>query len=187
MAHRSHATLGIKDQSLRHLPRLGTAQAIMQIVGRHGFRGLYAGLGLHATRDCLGTGLYFAIYETGKQLMSTCLGESHTSLGSSMAAGALCGVLPWFCVSIPLQIINIPAFNRETDIIFQTYTLDTRKTRAQSILLGKAKEIGEASMAAARSSVYRGLSVILCRTAVQNMLLLSTFEYLKARISELEG
>jgi hypothetical protein len=71
--------------------------------------------------------------------------------------------------------------------VLQTYTLDTRKTRAQSILLGKAKEIGEASMAAARSSVYRGLSVILCRTAVQNMLLLSTFEYLKARISELEG
>ncbi|KAL1957152.1 hypothetical protein VTO42DRAFT_6295 [Malbranchea cinnamomea] len=165
IAHRSHASSdSAKNQSLRHIRRLGTFEAISQIVSRHGFRGLYAGLRLHATRDCIGTGLYFAIYETGKQLMAKYRGEDQSSLWSSMAAGALCGVLPWFC----------------------TYSLDTRKTRAQSILLGKAKEIGEASMAAARSSIYKGLSVILCRTALQNMLLLSTFEYLKARIAELE-
>lgn len=42
-------------------------------------------------------------------------------------------------------------------------------------------------MAVARSSMYKGLSVILCRTAVQNMLLLSSFEYLKAQIAELDG
>jgi Mitochondrial carrier protein. len=69
----------------------------------------------------------------------------------------------------------------------QTYPLDTRKTRAQSILLGKTKEIGEASAATARSNIYKGLSVSLLRTCVNNMVLLSLFEYIKTKINELDG
>lgn len=85
-------------QPIRNIRRLGTMEAISQIIARHGFRGLYAGVKFHATRDCIGTGLYFAIYETGKQLMAKYLGEDHSSAWSSMAAGALCGILPWFFV-----------------------------------------------------------------------------------------
>lgn len=77
-------------------------------------------------------------------------------------------------------------FNSEADLSApQTYPLDTRKTRAQSVLLGKTKEIGEASMAVAKSSMYKGLSIILIRTGVNNMILLSIFEYIKARIDQL--
>lgn len=68
----------------------------------------------------------------------------------------------------------------------QTYPLDTRKTRAQSVLLGKGKEIGEASLAVAKSSMYRGLSIILLRTAVNNIILLSLYEYITASIKDLE-
>lgn len=68
----------------------------------------------------------------------------------------------------------------------QTYPLDTRKTRAQSVLLGKTKEIGEASLAVAKSSMYRGLSIILLRTAVNNIILLSLYEYITASIKDLE-
>lgn len=70
--------------------------------------------------------------------------------------------------------------------INQTYSLDTRKTRAQSILLGRTKEIGEASMAVSRSSMYKGLSVSLMRTSFQNMILFSIFEYTKSQINSLE-
>ena len=68
----------------------------------------------------------------------------------------------------------------------QTYPLDTRKTRAQSVLLGKTKEVGEASAAVAKSSMYKGLSIILIRTGVNNMILLSMFEYIKMRIDQLD-
>ncbi|OJJ44784.1 hypothetical protein ASPZODRAFT_738941 [Penicilliopsis zonata CBS 506.65] len=154
----------VADPSLRHKPRLGTIEAIQQIVRRHGVRGLYTGFGLHALRDTIGSGLYFSVYETVKQLAANEMGQDKSPFGGPMIAGALCSTVPWFC----------------------TYPLDTRKTRAQSVLLGKSKEIGEASMAVAKSSMYKGLSIILFRTAINNMILLSLYEYIKMRISELE-
>lgn len=77
------------------------------------------------------------------------------------------------------------SFPETNCITVQTYPLDTRKTRAQSVLLGKSKEIGEASLAVAKSSMYKGLSIILIRTGVNNMILLSMFEYIKAQIDQL--
>ncbi|KAL2836241.1 mitochondrial carrier domain-containing protein [Aspergillus pseudoustus] len=154
----------VRDPSLRSKPRLGTIEAIRQIVKRYGFRGLYTGFKLHAMRDTLGSGLYFAVYETVKQIAARELGPDKSPFGAPMIAGAICSTVPWFC----------------------TYPLDTRKTRAQSVLLGKTKEVGEASAAVARSSMYKGLSIILIRTGVNNMILLSIFEYIKMRINELD-
>jgi hypothetical protein len=53
------------------------------------------------------------------------------------------------------------------------------------VLLGKSKEIGEASVAVAKASMYKGISIILIRTGLNNMILLSMFEYIKAKINEL--
>lgn len=166
ISNRSHASVGAAaaNSSLRDVPRLGTLQAIKRIVSRHGFSGLYTGIRLHALRDTVGTGMYFAIYETTKQLVSTYHGDGGLPFGGPMIAGALCGVIPWVC----------------------TYRLDTLKTRAQSVLLGKSREINEATAAVARSSMYKGMSVVLLRTGVQNMILLSTFEYFKTKINALE-
>ncbi|CAG8891233.1 unnamed protein product [Penicillium egyptiacum] len=152
-----------RDPSLRHKPRLGTVQAIKQIYVRHGFWGLYTGFRLHALRDTVGSGLYFSVYETVKQVAAKELGQDKNPFGAPMLAGAVCSTVPWFC----------------------TYPLDTRKTRAQSVLLGKSSEIGEASQAVAKSSMYKGLSIILIRTGVNNMILLSIFEYIRIRIDEL--
>ncbi|WEW55532.1 hypothetical protein PRK78_000963 [Emydomyces testavorans] len=165
MANRAQASPGaaLKNSPLRHAKRLTTVQAIKQIVSRHGIGGLYTGVRLHALRDTIGTGMYFAIYETTKQLISTYQGDYGSPFGASMAAGALCGLVPWIV----------------------TYGLDTRKTRAQSILLGKSSEISEATIVAARSSTYRGMTVLLLRTSVQNMILLSSFEYFKKKINAL--
>lgn len=153
----------VRDLSLRHKPRLGTLEAIKQIVQRHGFRGLYTGFRLHTIRDTIGSGLYFSVYETVKQLAAKELGPERSPFGP-MIAGAICSTVPWFC----------------------TYPLDTRKTRVQSVLLGKTKEIVDASRAVAHSGMYKGLSIILIRTGLNNMILLSLFEHIKMRIDKLE-
>lgn len=90
-----------RDASLRAKPRLGTLEAIKQIVRRHGVRGLYTGFHLHAMRDTLGTGMYFGVYEIAKQVAAKELGESKGPLGAPMIAGAICSTAPWFCVSDP--------------------------------------------------------------------------------------
>lgn len=54
------------------------------------------------------------------------------------------------------------------------------------MLLGKTKDISEASAAVAKSSMYKGLSIILIRTGVNNMILLSIFEYIKMKINQLD-
>ncbi|KAJ5368648.1 uncharacterized protein N7496_008408 [Penicillium cataractarum] len=164
VSNRAQAAPGAaRDPSLRSKPRIGTVEAIRQIIKRHGFRGLYTGFHLHALRDTVGTAMYFGIYETVKQVAAKEIGSDQSPLGAPAIAGAICSTIPWFC----------------------TYPLDTRKTRAQSVLLGKTKEIGEASVAVAKSSMYKGISIILVRTGVNNMILLSLFEYIKARIDEL--
>ncbi|KAL1994307.1 hypothetical protein VTN49DRAFT_2976 [Thermomyces lanuginosus] len=167
MSHRSQARPdAVRDPRVRQLPRLGTIQAFRRIVSRHGLRGLYTGYHLHAMRDMIGTGLYFGVYETVKQIIAKEMGKSAQSpFGPPMVAGALCGTVPWLV----------------------TYSLDTRKTRAQSILLGRSEEIGEATVAVARSSMYKGLTVSLLRTSFQNMILFSLFEYTKMKINALEG
>ncbi|KAJ5949689.1 mitochondrial carrier [Penicillium verhagenii] len=152
-----------RNPDLRRKPRLGTVQAIRQIVKRHGFRGLYTGFRLHVLRDTVGSGLYFSVYETVKQVAAKELGDNKSPFGAPMIAGAICSTVPWVC----------------------TYPLDTRKTRAQSVLLGKSKEIGEASAAVAKASMYKGMSIILIRTGLNNMILLSMFEFIKAKITEL--
>ncbi|KAJ5191117.1 Mitochondrial carrier protein [Penicillium cinerascens] len=164
MQNRAQAAPGaVRNPALRNMPRLSTVQAIRQIISRHGFRGLYTGFGLHCVRDTIGSGLYFSIYETVKQVVVRQLGESQSPFGPPAIAGAICSTLPWFC----------------------TYPLDTRKTRAQSVLLGKAQEIASASKAVAGSSMYRGLSIVVLRTGINNMILLSIYEYIKFQINNL--
>ncbi|RJE25542.1 Mitochondrial carrier protein [Aspergillus sclerotialis] len=166
VANRSQAAPdAAQDSTLRSKPRVGTFEAIGQIIHRHGVRGLYTGFHLHMIRDTIGTGLYFGIYETVKQVTASQIGQDKSPFGGPMIAGAICSTVPWFC----------------------TYPLDTRKTRAQSVLLGKNKEIGEASVAVAKSSMYRGLSIILMRTAVNNIILLSLYELITQKINNLEN
>ena len=106
MANRSQASAsGVKDPALRNMPRIGTVEAIKQIVSRHGFRGLYTGYSLHAIRDTIGTGLYFGIYETAKQTIAAFSGreQNQSPFGPPMLAGALSGTIPWICVSGDLR------------------------------------------------------------------------------------
>lgn len=89
-----------RDPALRSRPRLGTIEAIRQIVRRHGFLGLYTGFRIHAMRDTMGSALYFSVYETVKQVAAKELGTDDKSpFGIPAIAGAICSTVPWLCVS----------------------------------------------------------------------------------------
>lgn len=99
VSHRHQAEPdAIRDPKLRNARRLGTFQAFKQITQRHGLLGLYTGYHLHALRDTIGTGLYFGIYETVKQIITKELGKQQSPFGAPMVAGALCGTIPWILV-----------------------------------------------------------------------------------------
>ena len=100
MSNRAQASPdALRDPSLRNKGRLNTIEAVRQIVRRYGFRGLYTGFHLHALRDTVGSGLYFGVYETVKQIAAKELGPDTSPFGGPMIAGAICSTVPWFCVS----------------------------------------------------------------------------------------
>lgn len=80
---------------------------VRKIVSKHGLGGLYKGMHLHILRDTIGSGLYFGIYETTKQVISTSLGEHQPTFGAPMAAGALSGTIPWLLVrTLIMSLVN---------------------------------------------------------------------------------
>lgn len=65
------------------------------------------------------------------------------------------------------------------------------KTRAQNMLVGDAakfaeKVAAEGAKAAARSSKWKGIEMMILRSSVQNMIQMSIFEYSKGLVNELE-
>lgn len=49
-----------------------------------------------AVRDTLGTGIYFATYESSKQILTTVSGkDAHKNPIAVLVAGALCGIVSW--------------------------------------------------------------------------------------------
>lgn len=115
VANRAQAASG-GDTSLRSKPRIGTFEAIRQIVKRRGLLGLYTGFHLHALRDTVGTAMYFGIYETVKKVAAKEMGSEQSTFGAPAIAGAICSTIPWFCVSIS-PIYQIPRRSDESLIV----------------------------------------------------------------------
>ena len=89
----------------------GTFRTAQNIVRNHGFRGLYAGFRLHLLRDAIGTTIYFATYESTKQmLVKLQKSDSPTSPLSVAVAGGMCGLVSWACVSTRHPIAQLPQF-----------------------------------------------------------------------------
>lgn len=108
----------------------GTFKTLANIVRHRGFAGMYTGLNLHLckifplpyrfghlanafiVRDTLGTGIYFATYESGKQLLTTFSGkDAHKNPIAVLAAGALCGIVSWAMIcmclfTLPMVIMS---------------------------------------------------------------------------------
>ncbi|ETN46003.1 uncharacterized protein HMPREF1541_00186 [Cyphellophora europaea CBS 101466] len=150
----------------KNVGRVSSMDSARQIIAERGVSGLFTGFRLHFYRDVLGTGLYFGIYETLKQSINSAYGADKVNApGAVMFAGAACGVLSWT----------------------MTYPLDTMKTQAQNRLVGLgAKAAADATKASARTlSKWKGLEMVILRSALQNMIQMSIFEYLKVQIDDL--
>ena len=86
----------------------GAFRTAQNIVHNHGFKGLYAGFRLHLLRDTIGTTIYFATYESTKQmLVKLQKSNSPTSPLSVAVAGGLCGLVSWACVSSSFETLTM--------------------------------------------------------------------------------
>ena len=118
-------------------------------------------------RDTLGTGIYFATYESGKQLLVKFQGsDSPTSPLSVAISGGLCGLVSWACI----------------------YPIDSAKTHYQRNCLTKARgqPVTVPKIQFFNMAMYRGLGVSMARSCVINAIFFSSFELVKKRINGLE-
>lgn len=79
--------------------RVGSLDAVKQIVRRRGLLGLYTGFQLHLARDTIGTGVFFGVYESTKMAITAYRGGEANSGAAISIAGALCGIMSWCLVS----------------------------------------------------------------------------------------
>ena len=114
-------------------------------------------------RDSFGTGVYFTIYESTKQLLHTWRGHRYDS--DNALAGGLCGIFG-------LAFI---------------YPIDTAKTAFQHEALSKPwKDVKPAEIIWLKADVYKGFWVASVRSALTNAIFFSTYEFLKKRISRIK-
>ncbi|KAI3327972.1 mitochondrial carrier domain-containing protein [Xylariaceae sp. AK1471] len=145
----------------------GTIKTLANIVKHRGFAGMYTGLNLHLLRDTLGTGIYFATYESSKQLLTTFSGkDAHKNPIAVLAAGALCGIVSWALI----------------------YPIDSVKSIYQrnALMYSKGQKVPIPKIQFFRRDMYRGLGVSMGRSAAVNAVFFSSFEFLKKRINALE-
>ncbi|KAH8925762.1 mitochondrial carrier [Atractiella rhizophila] len=81
----------------------GTLASARDIIARGGYRGLYAGMVLHSFRDCFGTGIYFAFYDSIRH--SKTVKRTINEPLQPFLCGSLCGVMSWIIV-YPLDLVK---------------------------------------------------------------------------------
>ncbi|KAK6535162.1 hypothetical protein TWF694_001636 [Orbilia ellipsospora] len=131
----------------------GTLESAKRIVGTRGLRGLYSGFHLHLTRDILGTGLYFTMYETFKRTFSSSEGTSHLAIAAS---GGLCGLLSWAMI----------------------YPIDSWKSIYQRKILSTppGEPLTALKYPLFHRRMYRGLSVSMARSCLLNAIFFTSYE-----------
>ncbi|KAI0025656.1 mitochondrial carrier domain-containing protein [Xylariomycetidae sp. FL0641] len=145
----------------------GTFKTLANIVKHRGYKGMYTGLNLHLLRDTLGTGIYFATYESSKQLLITFSGtDAHKNPIAVLAAGGLCGIVSWAMI----------------------YPIDSVKSVYQrnALMYTKGQKVPIPKIQFFRRDMYRGLGVSMGRSAAVNAVFFSAFEFLKKHISTIK-
>ncbi|KAI1800952.1 mitochondrial carrier domain-containing protein [Daldinia bambusicola] len=145
----------------------GTFKTLANIVKHRGFSGMYTGLNLHLLRDTLGTGIYFATYESSKQVLTTFSGkDAHKNPIAVLVAGALCGIVSWALI----------------------YPIDSVKSIYQrnALMYSKGQKVPVPKIQFFRRDMYRGLGVSMGRSAAVNAVFFSAFEFFKKRINAMK-
>ena len=127
----------------------GTFKLFRTIVANRGWLGLYSGFRMHLVKDAVGSSIYFATYESTKQMMvKYSKSDSPVSPLAVATAGGLCGVVSWLLV----------------------YPVDTAKTRYQQNCLEtpKGQLPKRAEIEWFSRSMYRGQSTSTSKRPLQS-------------------
>ncbi|KAM3463338.1 hypothetical protein MY5147_002594 [Beauveria neobassiana] len=120
--------------------------------------------GFFRVRDTVGTGIYFMVYESGKQLGTTFAGDSSNKL-AVVAAGGSCGLVSWAII----------------------YPIDSAKSIYQrnSLLYARGEKVEPPpKITFFKRDMYRGLAVSMSRSCVVNAIFFSSFEFIKKHIKD---
>ncbi|OAA63175.1 mitochondrial carrier protein [Cordyceps fumosorosea ARSEF 2679] len=141
-----------------------TSAAIAQSYQNKGTLRTMATIVKHRVRDTVGTGIYFMVYESGKQLGTTLAGDSSNKL-AVVAAGGSCGLVSWAII----------------------YPIDSAKSIYQrnSLLYARGEKVEPApKITFFKRDMYRGLAVSMSRSCVVNAIFFSSFEFIKKHIKD---
>lgn len=146
----------------------GTLKTMATIIKHRGMMGLYTGFNLHLLRDTLGTAIYFVVYESSKQLVTTFGGDHpHARKLAVLTSGGLCGIVSWAAI----------------------YPIDSAKSIYQknSLMYSKGQKVEpRPKIEFFKKHMYRGLGVSMGRSCAVNAIFFSSFEFIKNTIKSID-
>lgn len=146
-------------------PHVGTFETFKTIVKHEGFMGLYSGYRYHLARDALGSGVYFAVYESIKWATNALINSDplQSSPVSIMIAGGMSGVLCWSAVFPFDTTKSLIQKDIVTNILRKQGGAESLPTKSRKIVFG--------------TRIYRGLGISMLRSFLVNMVFFTTYEF----------
>lgn len=145
-----------------HSSLIDTVKTITKFEGPFG---MYSGYRYHFLRDALGSGVYFATYESFKWASNMMInGEaSISSPVSILLAGGLSGVTCW-AIIFPFDTAKL-LIQKDvvTNILRKEHGLDPLPAKHRRLLFAR--------------HIYRGVGISMTRSFIVNMVFFSTYEF----------
>lgn len=165
IASLAHKLASIDIQKKGSSPHVGTYETVKSILRYNGVGGLYSGYKYHLARDALGSGVYFAVYESIKWATNALINSdpSKSSPISIMIAGGMSGVLCWTAIFPFDTTKSLIQKDIVTNILRKQVGLEPLPKKDRKIVFG--------------TRVYRGLGISMVRSFLVNMVFFTTFEF----------
>ena len=131
-------------------------------------------------RDTLGTAIYFVVYESSKQLVTTFGGDHpHARKVAVLMSGGLCGIVSWAAIcKWPWAPLNYRSFSRLT----LADPIDSAKSIYQknSLMYSRGQKVEpRPKIEFFKRHMYRGLGVSMGRSCAVNAIFFSSYEFIK--------
>lgn len=145
--------------------RYTTLQTVKVITKNLGVRGLYSGYKYHLIRDAIGSGVYYAVYESFKWACNGLINGDATQLSpvSILAAGGISGATCW-AVIFPFDTTKALI---QRDIVANIL----RREHGQEPVPLKPRKLEFSRR------IYRGLGISMYRSVFVNMVFFGTYEF----------
>ena len=152
-------------------------------------------------RDTLGTAIYFVVYESSKQLVTTFGGDHpHARKLAVLMSGGLCGIVSWAAICKRGHLLFLT--HRCTFFYFILYfifflfpdrnladPIDSAKSIYQknSLMYSRGQKVEpRPKIEFFKRHMYRGLGVSMGRSCAVNAIFFSSYEFIKNSIRTLD-